>query len=1080
MAFPQSPSEKLLALLNPLGENENYLPLLEEQLKGIGVIPFVGAGVSVPFGIPTWSNFLLKLAEKRGLADKIQERLTDGQFEEAAEDLLTEYGPRAFHDQIKAEFGNHKLVGKTFADDAVSSLPKFAVGPVFTTNFDQILEKVFKQARVDFERVVIGAKTDLIAGALSSEKRYLLKIHGDVEDRTDRILTYSEFEQHYGTSKTSVIDFTKPLPLHLRAMMQHRPLLFVGCSLSKNRVTEILRYISETIPGLAHYAIIAKPENFNEFRAKAKSLSDLGIRPIWYPSGRHDLIKPLLEYLAGFVKPILPEAKLINVPPKNEFFTGREEILTSLHDQLKTDNKAILKQAVFGLGGIGKTQTAIEYAHKQVTQYTYILWTRADDESAMISGFIGFAERLGLPPREKAIEYVEDVKNWLTLNSNWLLILDNADRPEIVSSFLPLKLNGKILLTSRAQNFSTLGAVLAIELDVMRPDEAIAFLKKRTGRAVLSPSEEKEALSLSDELGYLPLALEQAAAYIKEHNVLFRDFLTAIRPRLQEAMMRLQPVEGDYKESDREKKIRYTVATTWLLNFEQVEKESPPAADILRLSAFLAPDAIPLELIEDGSEHISPIVAEAIRKAFTVNELVTPLRRYSLISLDMEQKTYNIHRLVQVVTKDKILVEKQKKWRERAVFVLHSIFPKPEFQNWKSCERYLPHVLAMVQFIEEQPHNSQEISLLLNKAGGFLQHHGHYTKAEQLQSIALKLNEKTLGHQHPYVAVDFLNLAEIFQEQGKYSEAEELHKKALMIFEKALGEDHLELTPSLNNLAMIYFLKGQYEEAESFLKRALSILRKSFDDSHPRIIASLNNLASLFTTQRKYLEAESLLKEVIVLTEKSLGEYHPDTSTSLNNLAVLYLELEEPGKAEPLLRKALVIKERILGDKHPSVLAQMNNLAAAYNGQKKFVEAEELYRKILIIMENSLNKDHPNLATTLSNLAGLCRSQKNYLEAESLLLRALRIDKATFGEKHPNVCSSLNNLAGVYLDGGDYKKAEVFFRDALNLSVQLFGEFHQNTLIVMSNYVNCLRYKGDINQALQLEERIRVILKKLS
>lgn len=308
----------VLSILKPLGDNEEYLRRLEEQIKGNGVIPFVGAGLSIPFGMPAWNTFLLKMAEKRGMKEQIQQRLDVQEYEEAAEDLLAEYGARAFHDQIEAAFGNHKWAGQSFADKAVSVLPFLAVGPVITTNYDQILEEAFRQSSRPFERVVIGTRPDLIAKALQSGNQFLLKVHGDVDDRTDRILTLAEYQHHYGTTAASPVDLSKPLPAHLQAMMTNRPLLFVGCSLNQDRMTDILTHIAKTLPGVAHYAIVVKPNDLQKFRARARQLSDFGIRPIWYPEDQHNFIQLILEYLANRPQPVSQPAVVPQTTPQTD------------------------------------------------------------------------------------------------------------------------------------------------------------------------------------------------------------------------------------------------------------------------------------------------------------------------------------------------------------------------------------------------------------------------------------------------------------------------------------------------------------------------------------------------------------------------------------------------------------------------------------------------------------------------------------------------------------------------------------------------------------------------------------------
>jgi hypothetical protein len=302
--------------------------------------------------------------------------------------------------------------------------------------------------------------------------------------------------------------------------------------------------------------------------------------------------------------------KFINVPGRNDFFTGREEVLSKLHATLKAEGRAAIKQAISGLGGIGKTATAIEYAHRHAEEYACVLWTGAESESALTSGFAALAPHLGLPFSEKTDEQVAAVRTWLTQHPGWLLILDNADTPKIVADFLPSRLTGAVLLTSRATNFDAVGNLSPIALDVMAAEEALAFLKERTQRPTLSEAETQAAKALAEELGHLPLALEQAAAFVKKNRVSFGKYLELYGARRLAILKKSEPEAGNY---------RLTVETTWGLNFEQVEMASPAAADILRMSAFCAPDPIPFAVVEKGAGEISAALSEALAQAAIVN-----------------------------------------------------------------------------------------------------------------------------------------------------------------------------------------------------------------------------------------------------------------------------------------------------------------------------------------------------------------------------------------------------------------------------------------------------------------------------
>lgn len=283
-----------LVELEDIEDNKDNLRLLTEQVQTpIGIIPFVGAGLSIPFGFPSWSGFLKDQAKKAGIEEKISARLEKGEYEEAAEDLLEVRRYRAFHDAISSAFGAHHLNEKKLKGP-VLHLPQLAKGPVITTNFDKVLEKVFEQTGMPFEDVTRGANVEMATQAIVQQKRFLLKIHGDAVDSTNRILTKSDYSRHYGSSDGASIDFSLPLPGLLQQMLLGRALLFLGCSLNQDRTITVLKEVSTKARSIAHYAIVEQPIPEGLFHKRSSFLSDHNIRPIWYPNGRHELIEPLL------------------------------------------------------------------------------------------------------------------------------------------------------------------------------------------------------------------------------------------------------------------------------------------------------------------------------------------------------------------------------------------------------------------------------------------------------------------------------------------------------------------------------------------------------------------------------------------------------------------------------------------------------------------------------------------------------------------------------------------------------------------------------------------------------------------
>jgi tetratricopeptide (TPR) repeat protein len=679
--------------------------------------------------------------------------------------------------------------------------------------------------------------------------------------------------------------------------------------------------------------------------------------------------------------------RLWNVPhSRNDAFTGREEILSGLRDDFQKKGK----QALSGLGGVGKTQIAVEYAYRHKDEYSAVLWTFADTEQSVRAGFGVMAVLLDLPEKDatEQSKVTEAVRRWLEQNEGWLLVLDNADDPGMVKQFLPQQGKGHILLTSRAHAFHTVGILSPREVNVLAPDEAREFLLRRTGRDANAKSPEADALA--KDLGYLPLALEQAAAYVAEIGAGFGNYLAGFRTQGLKLLEKQGPVIGN----DELAQPKRTVATAWALNFANVEKNSPASAELLRLSAFLAPDAIPLELLERGveelSKNLSAKMAEAGDNPLALDELLSPLLRYSLVRRNEETRSYSIHPMVQEVVRDGMSKKEQKEWAEWAVRAVNAAFPDPEkFENWPGCDRLLAHALACAGFIDSFSMESAQEGLLLNQAGYYSEERAEYAQAELLFGRALDITEKVRGSEHLETTIRLNNLAGLYNSLGRHSEAEPLYRRALDIREKILGPNDPYVATSLNNLAELYREQGRYNDAEPLYRRALEIFEKALGPEHPHTAISLSNLAGLLEVQGKQAEAETLYRLVRGIIKKTLGEEHPDYAQSLSNLAQLLEKQERHEEAKPLFLQALGIFEKAIGPEHPITAICLNNLAEMHRAQGHYKEAELLYQHALQILEKALGAEHHNTAIVRNNLIRLYWDQGIIAEAAALEKRPM-------------------------------------------------------------------------------------------
>ena len=632
-----------------------------------------------------------------------------------------------------------------------------------------------------------------------------------------------------------------------------------------------------------------------------------------------------------------------NIPYlRNDYFTGREEILEQLHTRFKANNATALSQrhAMSGLGGIGKTQTAVEYAYRYHEEYQAILWARAESHESLTSSFVEIATLLDLPQKDEQDQTltVKAMKRWLQDNNGWLLILDNADEPKIVHEFLPTKFDGHILLTTRAQALG--GLAQRIEVDTFTPELGALFLLRRATLIAadadleLATLQDREvAVQISQELGGLALALDQAGAYIEETSCSLSDYLVLYSTRRSEVLKERGGLVDDHPDS---------VATTWSLSFQRVEEKNAAAADLLRLCAFLAPDAIPEEIITTGAEHLGPLLQTDARDPMELNKAIAALGAYSLIRRNPAERTLDIHRLVQAVLRDTMSAEEMRLWTERTVYAVNATFLKVEFEVWQQCERCLSHALACAELVKRGNLILEEAGRLLNGVGYYLYERAHYIEAEPLYVRALAIREHQLGPEHPDTAQSLNNLGRLYGSLGKYSEAEPLYVRALAIHEQHLGPEHPTTALSLNNLAMLYWRQGKYSKAEPLHWRALAIHEQHLGPEHPTTALSLNNLALLYHAQGKYSQAEPLYMRALAIREKQLGPKHPYTAISLNSLAELYRAQGKYEQAETLHERALAIRKAVLGPQHPHTQQTRQNYITLLRAMGRDEEAKQL------------------------------------------------------------------------------------------------------------------------------------------
>lgn len=799
-----------------------------------------------------------------------------------------------------------------------------------------------------------------------------------------------------------------------------------------------------------------------------KSLEELGLVSVEISPEVKE--QPSIETSISAATPLAaaPQPPLWNVPyRRNPFFTGREEILSQVYTVLNTNQSAALTQtqAISGLGGVGKTQIAAEYAYRHRDNYSTVLWVDASSLDRFKDEFAGLAALFNLPEQSEANQDIvlSAVKRWLSTHSDWLLILDNIEDLDILNTYLPTVSPGKVLLTTRRQALGTLAQ--GISVDKMEEAEGVLFLLRRSKALshdkVLSQIGQetlKHAEAIVEELDGLPLALDQAGAYIEETQCGLSAYLALYRKHRSRLLDRRGKLSAGHPEP---------VTNTWSLSFQRVAAADAAAEELLYLLAFLNPESISEEMLVKGSAELGSTLGPIVADPLNFNDIIELLLHYSLINRSAEEHSLSIHRLVQAVLRDEMDSRLTSTWAERAVRAVNRAFPEVEQSTWEQCHRCLPHALLCSSYITASGLTFPEAASLLNKAAIYLIDHAQYNEAEPLLLRALDI----LGHTQSDTQLDrarILNdLGSLFRIQGKYKEAETLLQESLQIRQQLLGQDHPATAASLISMAQLYHAQGRYKDAQKRYLEGLEIQQRILEQGHPDRARSQSSLAKLYTDQGRYAEAEDQFLQAHAILEQALGQKHRDVASLLNNLALVYRKKSEYDKAEHLYVDALKIQEQIWGDEHPDIAETRHNVARLFRAQGRYEEAEPIYLHALRKRTDIFGPDHPSIAQSYHGLMKLYHSQGRYAEAERAGLKALDIQEQQLGSDHPVIAFTLSVLARVYRSQHNYEQAEQLEVRAKEIREKTTSE-HPQMAIILNSLGDIYNEQGKLDEAREL------------
>lgn len=761
--------------------------------------------------------------------------------------------------------------------------------------------------------------------------------------------------------------------------------------------------------------------------------------------------------------PLFP---LYHVPYRyNTFFTDREPILSLLSTSFASLSAQAFQTpalALHGLGGMGKTQIALTYLYRS-PHYQAILWLNASSRSVFMAEAMALADRLALPEKDREDEQhlFSALKQWLQVQTAWLLVLDQIDDITLIDLIVPPQSKGHVLLTTHTQALGNVAS--AIRIDAMDSDFSALFLLHRAGLLPAKDSLEQapaemvsQARNIADILDRLPLALDQAGAYLEETGCSLANYLSSY----QEERKTLLSQRGQIVDAH-----PHSVTITLTLAFDQVAQKRPVNLELLHLLAFLHPDAIPETLLTEGGLILHDPLQSLVARPLAFSQALADLRRFSLISHGADRATLQIHRIVQDVLIDTLTPEQQRAWAQQAVLLVNHVFPEVHFETWADCERYLPQAQHCATLIDDFQLTLKEGALLLERLGSYCSQRAVYTEAEKYLTQALSLYEHHLGTDSIEAAEALSSLALLYSQEAQYQEAEALHRRALKLREHLCGPDDHLTVESLHNLALLYGDQGKYQQAEQIYLQVLSLdEHKAGSDLH-ETAKTLNNLGLTYYQQGKYTEAETAYQRALTLYEGILPPDHPDLAYTFTSLGTLAEKRGNYQQAEEWYQQALALREKTLGDAHTDTAHSINKLADIYEIQGNDQRAEELYLRALSIIEQARETDHPDSALIFNNLAFLANKRGNYQQAEEWYQQALRIYEHILGMEHVTVARVLNNLGLLFRNTGDQERAEEFLRRALAIRKKELGPTHPDTAESLSNLADLLSHQQVYDEA---------------
>jgi tetratricopeptide (TPR) repeat protein len=757
------------------------------------------------------------------------------------------------------------------------------------------------------------------------------------------------------------------------------------------------------------------------------------------------------------------------VPTRNKNFTGRDEILEQLHARASSSVTVVLQEhgaenplprAVQGLGGVGKTAIAIEYAYRYRSEYDIVWWIPADQLASVRASLANLATRLELDVPPAGIDGpIGAVLNALRLGEpyrRWLLIFDNADQPEEIKRLIPDG-PGDVLITSR--NHRWLGVVDTVPMNVFSREESVEFLLKRVPKGLSEP----DAWRLADKLGDLPLALEQAGAMLSETGMLVDVYLQLLDEQVTKIM-----AEG--KSPD----YPWSMTAAWKLSVSALRDRLPQALELLRCFAFFGPEPIPRSAVRRGAQPTGTAVSDVISNPILMATAIRELGRYALVTLD--GNTVSVHRLIQALLRDELTAEQAADYRHEAQLILAAAAPSnaDDPRTWSRFAELLPHVNS--QSTDLPASREPAVRELALAAMRYLYQSGDYESGLELANRFIKAWTLASGAENADVLRAQRHRGNILRLLGRYRESYQVTEEAFASCRATLGESDPTTLSLRTSFGADLRARGRFADALALDEESRGLLETAYGPADPRTLRLLSSLALDSGLNSDYGKAQQLYREAFQGMSPATAEATAaDVLGAWNGLSwTLRLQCGYQ-EAYDVIQDAVDYGRDAEG-MGPDHLATLRSVIA-YTVvcrwlPEKRLDGLEVSKATLDLMTRRFGANHPDTLAMAISMSNLLRtiSESHYAEALELAQSTMALYPRVYGENHPYHYGCLTNLALLRRITGDPVSARDLDKRALDGLTSALGPEHHFTLTVAVNLASDYAALGEPGEARRIGE----------